>query len=249
MGFGYLFFGVFLAANFLAYPGLTMLPAVLLMLVGMLTLGNFNRPLGQARILLFPAALVSLGCFALAALELFKILPVESYNTFYKPLSLALEILMMAFTLRLLAGIALLGQETDLPKIVFRAKRNAILIAVAYGLFILCSLPIEVEWFKYATAYIYAPLVIFRLIAMILNAVLIYSCYMYICMPEDLDMPRRKTGIRFLDELFEKMDRREEEQAARTKEELAKLYHEREAEYRAREAEREKNTKKRKKKK
>ena len=32
MGFGYLFFGAFLAANFLAYPGLTMLPAVLLML-------------------------------------------------------------------------------------------------------------------------------------------------------------------------------------------------------------------------
>ena len=249
MGFGYLFFGVFLAANFLAYPGLTMLPAVLLMLNGMLTLGNFNRPLGQARTLLFPAAFVSLGCFVFAAIELFGFLPKENYETVSYIFSLVLEVLMAAFTLRLLAGIALLGKETELPKIIFRAKRNAVLLAVSYGLSILVSLPIEAEWFGRVAVYVYAPLVIFRLIAMLLNALLIYSCYMYICMPEDLDMPRRKTGIRFLDDLFEKMDRREEEQAARTKEELAKLYHEREAEYRERQAEQEKNKKKRKKKK
>lgn len=248
MGFGYLFFGAFLAANFLAYPELTMLPAVLLMLMGMLTLGNFNRPLRQARLLLFPAVLVSLVCFVFAAIELFGFLPAESYETASYIFSLALELLMAAFTLRLLSGIALLGEETELPKIVFRAKRNAILIAVSYGLSILLSLPIEAEWFTLAANHTYAPLILFRLIAMLLNALLIYSCYMYICMPEDLEMPRRKTGIRFLDGLFEKMDRREEEQAARTKEELAKLYHEREAEYRSREAERAKNSKKRKKK-
>lgn len=249
MGFGYLFFGIFLAANFVAYPGITMLPAVLLMLMGMLMLGNFNRPLGQARLLLLPAALAALGCFVFEIINLFALIPMASYEMFSYIFSLALEVLMMLFTLRLLAGIALLGKETELPKIVFRAKRNAVLLTLAYALSILLSLPIEAEWFKSVAVYVYAPLVIFRLIAMLLNAFLIYSCYMYICMPEDLDMPRRKTGIRFLDEWFEKSDRREEEQAEKTKEELAKLYHAREAEYHEKQKQQETKKNKRKKKK
>lgn len=247
MGFGYLFFGVFLAANFLAYAGITMLPAVLLMLMGMLTLGNFNRPLGQARLLLLPTALLALVRFVLDILALFNLLSADL--PVFVAVSLALEVFMMLFTLRLLAGIALLGQETELPKIVFRAKRNAILLGVAYALSVLFNLPITAEWYRLACAYVLPPLIIFRLIAMLLNAFLVYSCYMYICMPEDLDMPRRKTGIRFLDEWLEKSDRREEEQAERTREELAKLYHGREAEYRERQAQKEKESNKKRKKK
>ena len=247
MGFGYLFFGIFLAANFLVYTGITTLPAVLLMLMGMLTLGSFNRPLGQARLILMPTALVALVRFVLEILSLFGLFSVEGIGA--SVISLTLELLLMLFTLRLLAGIALLGEETELPKIVFRAKRNAFLLAFAYGLSILFNLPIEAEWYKLACAYVLPPLIIFRLIAMLLNALLIYSCYMYICMPEDLDMPRRKTGIRLIDEWAERIDRREAEQAERTKEELAKLYHAREAEYREKMKKEEENKKKRKKKK
>ena len=94
-----------------------------------------------------------------------------------------------------------------------------------------------------------APLILFRLIAMLLNALLVYSCYMHICMPEDLDMPRRKTGIRLIDEWAEKLDRREEERAARTKEELEKLYRTREAMYHEKMAQNGQNKKSRKKKK
>ena len=230
MGFGYLFLGVFLVINFLAYAGITTFPAILLMLMGMLTLGNFNRPLGTARLLLFPAALLAAARFVFDLLSLFGM--AAKVETVSVIVSLALELFMMLFTLHLLAGIALLGEETELPKIVFRAKRNAILLGVAYTLSILFSLPITADWYKLACAYVVPPLIIFRLIAMLLNAFLVYSCYMYICMPEDLDMPRRKTGIRFLDEWAEKMDRHEEERAARTKEELEKIYRTREAMYR-----------------
>lgn len=246
MGFGYLFFGIFLAANFLVYAGITNLPAVLLMLLGMLTLGNFNRPLARARLLLLPSALLALAQFVFQLLSLFGLSIGGTGETVSLTLSLLLELFMLLFTLSLLSGIALLGQETELPKIVFRAKRNAILIAVSYVLSILFNLPITAEWYKTACAYVLPPLIIFRLIAMLLDALLVYSCYMYICLPEDLEMPRRKTGIRALDEWLEKNDRREEERNAQTKEELAKLYHARDAEYHEKMKAKEQNEKKKK---
>ena len=58
MGFGYLVIGYIFAMNFV-YEGFTMLPGVLLMLNGMLTLGNFNSPLREARLWLFLALPVS----------------------------------------------------------------------------------------------------------------------------------------------------------------------------------------------
>ena len=75
-------------------------------------------------------------------------------------------------------------------------------------------------------------MLLLRLVVMLMNAVLIYSAYMQICLPEDVDMPRGKTGIALLDEMNEKMDRREEEKLAKKKEELARIYRERQAKYR-----------------
>ena len=45
-------------------------------------------------------------------------------------------------------------------------------------------------------------------------------------------MQRKKTGIAFLDELNEKMDKKEEEAQQKKKEALADIYHKREAKYR-----------------
>lgn len=231
MGFGYIFLGYVIAIN-PVYEGFTLLPAMLLILNGMLKLGAFNRPLKEARLWCYPSLVAALAYFAAETCRMFALLPEPTWKGLGNGAALAFDLLFMLFTLRLLSGIIELARETDLPRILVRAKRNLIFVCLLYPLSLFLSLPVEAEWFIAACRYIYPFLFIFRFVVMILNAVLIYSCYMYICLPEDLDMPRRETGIRFIDEWNRKNDEKETRNIALKKEELAKLYHGREQQYR-----------------
>ena len=194
MGFGYLVIGYIFAMNFV-YEGFTMLPGVLLMLNGMLTLGNFNSPLREARLWLFLALPVSVIRFVAELCRMFSLCPADIYTSLGDLSALVLAILLLLFSLRLFSGIAALAVETGLPDIRFRAKRNAFLTALAYLFSIL------------------------------------YSCYMYICLPEDLDMPRHDTGIAFLDRLRRKADEKEDMRIAEKKKKLEKIYRERSEKY------------------
>ncbi|MBQ8174482.1 MAG: hypothetical protein IJ009_03675 [Clostridia bacterium] len=236
MGLGYLALGYLLSLNFFVYHYLSMLPALLLMFVGMTKLSVYNRPLREARWVLYPTVLGAVLAFLLEGGRLFGALTEATYlsvNTYLSPVFL---VLLAVFTDRLLCGLAALAKETELPKVEFAAKRDRLFSAVAYGAYLFCSLPLSFDWYTSAVAHAFAPVLLLRLIVTAMNAYLIYSCYMQICLPEDVDMPRSKTGIAFLDEMNEKMDRREEERTAQKKEELARIYREREAKYREKQA-------------
>ena len=230
MGFGYLVIGYIFAMNFV-YEGFTMLPGVLLMLNGMLTLGNFNSPLREARLWLFLALPVSVIRFIAELCRMFSLCPADIYTSLGDLSALVLAILLLLFSLRLFSGIAALAVETGLPDIRFRAKRNAFLTALAYLFSIFLSLPIQQDWYIRLCAVAFAPVLLFRLIIFAFNALLLYSCYMYICLPEDLDMPRRDTGIAFLDRLRRKADEKEEMRIAEKKKKLEKIYRERSEKY------------------
>lgn len=236
MGLGYLTLGYLLSLNFFAYHYLTLLPALLLMFAGMVKLSVYNRPLREARFLLYPTVAVALLAFLLEGGRLFGAVTEGTYvslNTYLSPVYL---LLLALFTDRLLCGLSALAAETELPKLEYAAKRDRLFSAVAYGAYLFCSLPLPFDWYASAVAHAFAPVLLLRLIVSAMVAYLIYSCYMQICLPEDVDMPRKKTGISFLDEMNEKMDRREEERNAQKKEELARIYHEREAKYREKQA-------------
>ncbi|MBO5052484.1 MAG: hypothetical protein J6D31_09835 [Clostridia bacterium] len=234
MGFGYLFLGYVVSLNFLVYSALTMPIAVVLMLRGMLSLSRFNRPLKEAYLLLWPTLLLSLCSFVLELLRMLSLLRQAQFDAINTPLSIMMPVALLLFTWRLLCGICALAKETGLPKLVYRARRNLVFSAIAYLAYIFFSLPIGADWFIAATVHAFVPVLLCRLIATVLNAMLIYSCYMWICMPEDLDMKRKKTGIGFLDELNEKMDKREEAAQEEKKKALADIYRKREEKYRAR---------------
>ncbi len=234
MGFGYLFLGYVVSLNFLVYSALTMPIAVVLMLRGMLSLSRFNRPLKEAYLLLWPTLLLSLCSFVLELLRMLSLLRQVQFDAINTPLSIMMPVALLLFTWRLLCGICALAKETGLPKLVYRARRNLVFSAIAYLAYIFFSLPIGADWFIAATVHAFVPVLLCRLIATVLNAMLIYSCYMWICMPEDLDMKRKKTGIGFLDELNEKMDKREEAAQEEKKKALADIYRKREEKYRAR---------------
>jgi hypothetical protein len=231
MGFGYLFLGYLVSLNFLVYSQLTTPIAVVLMLRGMLSLSRFNRPLKEAYILLWPTLGISLIAFFAELLRMLGLIGAARFANIDAVLSFVVPFALLLFSWRMLCGIAELAEETGLPKLVYRAKRNLLFTVVAYVAFLFFSLPISADWYAAATLHAFLPVLLCRLVAMVLNTTLIYACYMWICMPEDLEMQRKKTGIAFLDELNETLDKREEEAQEKKKKALSDIYHKREALY------------------
>ena len=231
MGFGYLFLGYLISLNFFVYPYLTLLPATLLMLTGMLRLSLYNRPLREATWALYPTAVAAVLAFVLEGGRFLGVMGLSLYESLSAYLSPLFLIMLAIFTDRLLVGLSMLGKETELPKVQFAATRNRLFSLVAYLSYLICSLPVKTDWYASIVAHAWAPVLLLRLIVTFMNAFLIYSCYMQICLPEDVDMPRHKTGIGFLDAWNEKMDAREEAAQAEKKQALADLYHEREKKY------------------
>ncbi len=231
MGFGYLFIGYLLTVNFV-YESLTLLPATLIMFPGLRRLRVYNQPLREAAVWLYPLMAVAFVSCVTELLRMTSVISDTTHTALFSVLSPLSAVLMVLFHERLLSGIGLLCQETELDKLYLRARRNRFFSLFVFGLTAVLYLPIKADWFAALNAAAFLPVLVCRFITAILNAVLIYSAYMWICTPDDLDMKRKKTGIGWLDKFNEDNDRREEEKNARKKQELADIYHAREKKYR-----------------
>lgn len=235
MGFGYLVVGYFFATNFV-YESLTALPAALLMLPGIRRLALYNRPLRGALYLLYFLLVVSLAAFLAEAGRMANLLSSTTFSALHTLLTPALAFAYLLFTATLLSGIAELAQETELEKQYLRARRNRALTVLAYGLCILLSLPFDTDGYAKICAAASLPVLLFRFAVTILNLLLFFSCYMYICLPQDVDMERKKTGIAFVDRMEDKLEEKEKKAQVKKREELAELYRRREKKYREKQA-------------
>ncbi len=241
MGFGYLFLGYLISVNFV-YEALTLLPALGLMYVGLRRLSLYNRPLREALIWLYPSLAVAGGSFAIELLRMAGAISEATQTAIAGILSPLTALLLLLFHERLLTGIGLLAEETALPKLLVRARRNRVFSILVFGILALLYLPIKTDWFYTLSASAFLPVLIARFVTGVLNAMLIYSAYMWISTPEDVDMKRKKTGIDWLDRMNEERDRREEEKTEKKKKELAEIYRASEQKYR--EKQKNKRTKK-----
>ncbi|MBQ9080273.1 MAG: hypothetical protein IJY27_04290 [Clostridia bacterium] len=100
------------------------------------------------------------------------------------------------------------------------AIRNAIIVAVYFILNMLALGPLANN--ETYIKYFALPIFLIQLGWTILNAVLIFSCYMYICPEGDEDMPRRKSKIGFVEKMIEESDRRMDQAAKDTEEYMRK---------------------------
>lgn len=235
MGFGYLFVGYLLTVNFV-YESLTLLPAAIIMWPGLRRLRLYNQPLREASVWLYPIMAAAAVSFVLEILRMASLIPEATHTAVFSLLSPLLSVLMIFFHERLLSGIGLLAEETELDKLHLRARRNRFFSLFVFGLTAILYLPIQADWFAALNAAAFLPVLVCRFVTVILNAILIYSAYMWICTPDDVDMARKKTGIGWLDKMNEENDRRAEEKNARKQQELADIYHAREKKYREKQA-------------
>lgn len=114
----------------------------------------------------------------------------------------------VAFNLTLLYAIAALARRLGLNKQSSSAIRNMVPTGIYFILEIIGMGPLSgnasfIKYFGLISLLI-------MLVWIVLNLILIFSCYMYICPAGDEDMPKRKTGIGFIDKIREESDRRME---------------------------------------
>lgn len=131
------------------------------------------------------------------------------------------------FNLSLLYAIFDIAKQLDLTNQKNSALRNAIFIVLYLVLNVLGMGPLSGN--ETFGRYFSLPIFLLQLMWVIFDLVLIFSCYMYICPEGDEEMPRRKTGIGFIDRLAEESDRRTDKAVQDTNEYLKQKQVERES--------------------
>ena len=127
-------------------------------------------------------------------------------NSYYSVFS---SIFKLIYTAYLLKGIEHLANELDIQAIRIKAFRNRLFTYLYFALLIFIELSQEGRAAKIAQ-YAFIPVALIGIITLILNAILFYSCYMWICLEGEEDMQRKPSPIAFIRSIQKREDTLEE---------------------------------------
>lgn len=220
MGFGILFTGYAIAflASITYYGYVFRLVGFCLMAVALLKLREYGKCFRYSLILSLIMAVYGIfECVCGLAGTLGFALP-----SFVESLRPAMDWVTMLgiifFNFALLYAIFDIAGRLELTDQKNAALRNTIFLVLYLILNFLGMGPFQGD--ETFGKYCALPIFLIQLLWTILDLVLIFSCYMYICPEGDEDMPRRKTGIGFIDRLAEESDRRTDKAVRDTQEYL-----------------------------
>ena len=228
MGFGLLFVGYLFFFNTVFYD-FSDIFACLLLLYGLSVLKQYAPYFSRAYGSLFPLLIFSGVAFLYRILCLFGLLPEPALVGFWE--DLLSSGFRFYFILGLLAGVEKIAIETGVPHIRYRAMRNRIftvLYFVARLALILCS-DIPALTGNEVIFWLSTVLMVLGILYHFLNAKLLFSCYVWICLEGDEEMARGQSKNpvvnfinRFTDKLEDKVleskQRQAEEEARRRQE-------------------------------
>ena len=120
----------------------------------------------------------------------------ELIISYYAVLSAVLKLI---YTSLLLKGIETLAFELDIPSLRIKAFRNRLFTYLYYALNICTQL--NNATLAEFTRYALLPVMLFGIVYLILNAILFYSCYMWICLEGEEDMDRKDSKFELLNRL------------------------------------------------
>lgn len=193
MGFGTLFVGYFLLLN-LTYYGFTDLIAGLVMLMAFYKLTSVNKRFAYAT---YAAGLFSL----IGALELYNevvrmFLRGASTISFVSPALRHLSI--GIFTVFMLLGICEVASEVGLKELARRCKITMPFSALIFLVALMLEIPSIDSVFTVKVLGIASVLLLLvYFVVVIVNLISIYTAYMRICMPEDVDNEPKNKPSRF----------------------------------------------------
>lgn len=195
MGFGILFIGYFLLLNFTFYAFSDAIAATV-MLYALYKLSSVNR--GFARAMCVSVAFVFTGIAELVikAVDMFVSLP--SITTINSVSAIVRYLLVALLTVFILYGIEDVAAEVKLHVQSDKARRARILTIIIYSLDLVLEfiglLPFELKFLNYVAVL----MIVLTLTVLIMNLTVIYSAYMRICLPKDVDLPERESRFAFV---------------------------------------------------
>ncbi|MBR2370948.1 MAG: hypothetical protein IKA82_02890 [Clostridia bacterium] len=213
MGFGWLFIGYFMTfmMSFSNYSHGIMLLGCALMINGLFKLKAYNRFFLYPVFPLIPYILVE-ACFTarLASDVIGFPLPFITQTV-----STAVEVVgyvaCIVFHILLFKALISITSDLELDKQKIAAVRNRIFVCAYYALALFWLIPIEYN--LTAKQIMTVLLLLLKLSFTVLDCILLYSCYAFICPQGDEDMPIRESGIEFIDN-FRRETARKEQKAA-----------------------------------
>lgn len=208
MGFGLLFIGYFITfiMALTKFGFAIRLAGYLLMAYSLIKLRDFELKFTWSMLISFGLIIIGIvQCVFGVCDELLYSLS-ENVVLLRSVVDIGESLLIIVFNLLLLWGIMTISKRLELSRQKNAAIRNIIFVIFWAVLDILGTGPfsnnsVYINYFGLPTFIIYFAWII-------LNLVLIFSCYMYICPAGDEEMNRKKTNIKFIDSIIEESDRR-----------------------------------------
>ncbi|MBR2388306.1 MAG: hypothetical protein IKB02_06005 [Clostridia bacterium] len=217
MGFGLLFLGYFMAhlMSVFSLGCLVRLAGFMLMIYAFTRLHKYNVSFRFPFYSAFAMLGVTLAdCYGKIGELLYDNLIVDSFSLpegFFETVASADDVFSFLFHACLLYAILSIAKETEVEKIRVAAVRNFVFICLYAVLIIVSKLPFSfVESYK---RYFSMPVILFYFAIIILNLVLIFTCYANICDESDIDMPLKKSRFEFINKFREETARREQKAA------------------------------------
>ena len=124
----------------------------------------------------------------------------------------AMTLLLLVFHVCLLMAVYTIAQDTDLPSLAAAARRNIVLIAAYAVLHGIWSLPVKLG--DSYTVTLSLMVFVLQLIWTVADLILIFRCYMWICLEGDEDMAQKPSRFAFVNRFREKFERHNQKAAA-----------------------------------
>lgn len=207
MGFGLLFIGYLFTFRIATQSsGFDFLPDIvgyLIMFAGLSKLALYGKGFRYAKLLLIPLIAAGGVTLVFQSLDLAGYSLNEIFTDISQATDIVTQIFLFAFHVALFVGIRDIARETDLPKVAFRAVRNLSITVFYYLVVLLSRLPV-----LGALPQRYVGLFVFLLgiLWILMNLVLIFSCYMRICLEGDEEMPVKPSRFAVVNRMNAKID-------------------------------------------
>lgn len=206
MGFGLLFVGYFVS-YVMSYVFIPKLLGCLIMLAGVIKLSEYEIGFKKCVPVLGAMSVASAYMLVRSALEYFGVNSAVFGELAVNIVSTAEELLGFLFHIVLLMAINKIAKDTGVNKLCFRAMRNLVIIAVAEIAYVTLSfIPKSAES---VTQVIFWIALCLRLIWIVLDLVLLASCYRMICDEGDADMPDKEVNVPIIKQMESVMRKRD----------------------------------------
>ena len=202
MGFGLLFIGYFVAS--LGFVSVLRLAGYMLTAYSAKKLKQYNTAFGFFEI---ASGVMLVASFVSTVIDLLGLIMGEGVvgDTLISIIKNAEVILSCAYNIVMLLSIRQIALETEERKISLGAVRNGVFVVIYAVVYMISRLPFEF------TKYLSLPLILVQFLWILLNILLIFSCYAKICDEGDVNMERKPSRFAFVNEMRAQSEARQRE--------------------------------------